>query len=195
MVYRGFGGLWLALIGWFLVTAAGAEEQYAVARRTLADVRVTDVMTPDPLTTTPELSVQQFIDEHLWRIRFSTLPLQDQDGRFVGLVTLNRIRQVPTAARTQTRLLDVACPPGEVPRARPEEPLTDLLSRMSGCADGRAVVLDSAGQLIGIVSPSDVARSLQNAELRSPSTAIPPEAAADRGGLKTGRQCGMSATR
>jgi len=40
VVFRGFGGLWLALIGWFLVTAARAEEQYTTAQRTLAGVTV-----------------------------------------------------------------------------------------------------------------------------------------------------------
>lgn len=169
MVFRGFGGLWLALLGWFLVTAAGAEEQYTLAQRTLAGVRVADVMTPDPVTAAPELSVQRFIDDYLLYTRFSSLPLLDHANRLAGLVTINRIRQVPTADRPDTRLLDVACPPSEIPIGTPEEPLTELLPRMAGCTDGRAVVLDTAGRLIGIVSPSDVARTVQNAELRSPT--------------------------
>ncbi|MGH3974684.1 MAG: CBS domain-containing protein, partial [Pseudonocardiaceae bacterium] len=72
-----------------------------------------------------------------------------------------------------TLLLDVACPPSEVPIAGPEEPLTDLLPRMAGCTDGRAVVIDAGGRLVGIVSPSDVARTVQNAEFRSRAGAVP----------------------
>lgn len=173
VAFQGFGGFWLALIGWFVVSAARAEEQYAVAQRTLAGVRVADVMTPDPVTAPPELSVQQFIDDYVLHTRFSTLPLLDRDDRLVGLVTVNRIRQVPAADRAGTQLLDVACPPSEIPIAAPDEPLTDLLPRMAGCTDGRAVVLDIGGRLVGIVSPSDVARTVQNAELRSRANAVP----------------------
>ncbi|MDQ3886906.1 MAG: CBS domain-containing protein, partial [Actinomycetota bacterium] len=173
VLFRGFGGLWLALLGWFLVTAARAEEQYTAGQRALGGVRVADVMTAEPVSVAPELSVQRFIDDHLLRSRFSTLPLLDHAGRLAGLVTLNRIRQVPAAERAGTRLLDVACPPSEVPVAQPDEPLTDLLPRMAGCTDGRAVVLDAGGRLVGIVSPSDVARAVQNSALRSRAEPVP----------------------
>ena len=69
-----------------------------------------------------------------------------------GLVTLNRVRAVTTSRRPDTRLRDIACPPEGVPTARPDEPLTALLPRMRGCADGRAVVVDEQGRVIGIVS-------------------------------------------
>jgi hypothetical protein len=36
---RGFGGLWLALTGWFLVNAARAEEQQTVWHSTLGSAR------------------------------------------------------------------------------------------------------------------------------------------------------------
>ena len=41
------------------------------------------------------------------------------------------------------------------------------LERMHGCADGRAVVVDDAGRVVGVLSASDVARTLQLADLRS----------------------------
>ena len=71
---------------------------------------------------------------------------------------------MPVAARATTRLQDVACPVSEIPLARPDEPLLDLLPRLEGCSDGRAVVLDDA-RVVGVVSPSDVARTLQLADL------------------------------
>jgi CBS domain-containing protein len=87
----------------------------------------------------------------------------------VGLVTLNRIRAVPPERRATTKLIDIACRPDDVPTALPDEPLTDLLPRMAGCADGRAVVTDDRNVVIGIVTASDVSRALQRAVLRHPS--------------------------
>lgn len=125
-------------------------------------------MTPDPVTASPELTVQQFIDGYLMQHRFSTVPLVDTVGQLAGLVTLNRIRQVPDGQRATTRLADIACRPADLPVAAAQEPLVDLLPRMAGCSDGRAVVLDPQRRLVGIVSPSDVARTVQTAELRLP---------------------------
>jgi predicted transcriptional regulator len=39
---------------------------------------------------------------------------------------------------------------------------------MAGCSDGRAVVVDDANRVIGIVSPSDVSRAIQLTGPRHP---------------------------
>lgn len=163
----GLGGLWLVLIGWFLVNAASAEEEHAKVRGALGDVRVGEVMTTDPVVVPGELCVQEFIDRYVFRHQFSAFPLADPDGRPGGLVTLNRVKQVPWQQRVTTRIADIACPAQDVPLARPDEPLADLLTRMAGGADGRALVVED-GRVVGIISPTDVARLLEIADLRGP---------------------------
>jgi Zn-dependent protease len=162
----GVGGIWLALIGWFVVSAAAAEEQQARVSGRLSGLTVGHVMTPQPLALDGNLTVDQFVHQVAMTHRFSTYPLVDPLGRLVGLVTLNRVRDVPPERRATTRLWDIACPPTEVPTGRPEEPVRDLLERMNGCADGRAMVVDDRGRVIGVVSPTDLARSLGLADLR-----------------------------
>lgn len=162
----GLGGLWWALIGWFLVHAASAEEEHARLSRRLGGVRVGEVMARDPVTVPPQATVAEVVDTHVLRYRFSTYPLTDEAGRLVGLATLNRIRAVAPDERGRTRLIDVACPPEQVPTARADEPLLDLLPRLAGCSDGRAVVVDAADRVVGIVSPSDISRALVVTDLR-----------------------------
>lgn len=162
-----FGGLWLALIGWFLVHAAMAEEESVLLGHRLRDVHVRDVMSPPPVTAPATESVADFIDNVVLRQRFSTYPLVDDDGRLAGLTTLNRIRDVPAERRGSTRLRDVACAPDDVPTARPDEPLSDLLPRIAACADGRAVVVDDDGRVMAVVSPRDVSQMVALAELRA----------------------------
>ena len=161
---RGFGGLWLALVGLFVVNAASAEEQHARVSGRIGALRVGTVMTSPALVADPGTTVDRFLDEVALVQRFSTYPLVDTAGRLVGLVTLNRLRTVPPQLRATTRLREIACPVPEIPVARPDEPLTDLLPRLEGCSDGRAVVLDG-GRVVGVVSPSDVARTLQLGDL------------------------------
>ena len=40
------------------------------------------------------------------------------------------------------------------------------MPRMADCADGRAVVVDEAGHVIGIVSPRDISRAIELRDLR-----------------------------
>jgi Zn-dependent protease/CBS domain-containing protein len=154
-----FGGLWLALIGWFLVGAATAESQQATVRSQLGELAIRDVMTPNPVTAPASMTVQDLLSSELIRHRHSTFPLVENGGMPIGLVTFNQIRRVAPQARETTRLRDIACPLDEVAQASPEEPAADLLPQLSTCAEGRALVL-SDGQLVGIISPSDVSRVL-----------------------------------
>jgi Zn-dependent protease/CBS domain-containing protein len=157
---RSFDGLWLVLIGLFLVNAASAEEQHSRLTASLHGLRVRDVMTPNPITAAPSVTLDRFIAETALTHRFSAYPLTDPHGRLIGMTTLNRIRAVPPERRAVNRLGDIACPPEELPVASPDEPLVTLLGRMTDCADGRAVVLDDARNVVGIVSPSDISRAI-----------------------------------
>ncbi len=174
----GIGGLWLALLGWFLVIAARAEQWSAETRLQLDGVRVGDVMTPDPVVVPGWLTVAAFLEDYALRHRFSSFPVERFDGRLDGLVTLNQLKGVPASQRSSVRVLDIARRIDEVPVTRSDAMLLDLISRMARSGHGRALVIDD-GRLVGIVSPTDVARALQRAALR-PN--IVPEPAFSRPG-------------
>ncbi|MEU4480673.1 site-2 protease family protein [Micromonospora sp. NPDC023966] len=165
----GVGGLWLALIGWFLIGAAGMEERQARMGSALRGIRVSEVMTPQPQTASGEMTVADFVDHYLFAYRHSALPLTDQ-GRPVGLVTLDRVRGIPADRREATTLAEVSCRADELVLANPDEQLTDLLPRLSQCADGRALVVADE-RLVGIVSPSDISRAVQRGSMREQTTA------------------------
>lgn len=164
LVGAGVGGLWLALIGWFLIGAAGVEERQARMGSALRGVRVTDVMTPQPQTASGDMTVADFVDHYLFAYRHSALPLTE-DGRPVGLVTLDRVRGIPADRRAGTTLAEVSCRADELVLASPDEQLSDLLPRLTECADGRALVVTDQ-RLVGIVSPSDISRAVQRGSLR-----------------------------
>lgn len=160
----GFGGLWLILIGWFLIGAATMEERQARMGSALSGIRIADVMTPEPQTAAGDMTVADFIEHYLFAYRYSTLPLV-ADDRPVGLITLDRVRRVPADRRSTTTLAEVACHTDELVLAAPDESLNDLLPRLTDCADGRALVVKD-GRLVGIVSPSDISRAAQRGSMR-----------------------------
>ncbi|GAB3586772.1 site-2 protease family protein [Amycolatopsis endophytica] len=152
-------GVWPLLVGLFVVNLALAEERDAELGTSLAAMRVRDVMTLRPATAPAATTVATFLRDNAMLRQHSGYPLVDPVGRFAGLVTLTRMRAVPLEHRPNTLLGEIACPPTEIPRATPDEPLLALLPRMSGCADGRALVFD-ADRLVGIISPSDISRAV-----------------------------------
>jgi Zn-dependent protease/CBS domain-containing protein len=156
---REYNWIWFALLGWFLISAATAENQQAVLQSRLRAVAVRQIMTANPVTVPASATVAEFLNDYLPAHRHSAFPVV-ADGQTVGLVTLHRINQVPAGERGQTTLREVACPLSEVARATPDEPVANVLPRLSACSEGRALVF-ADGQLAGIVSPSDMSRALQ----------------------------------
>ena len=166
-VRANLGGLWFIFLGWFLLSAARAEEHGARLREALAGLRVRDVMTPDPVVAPGWLTVDAFLERYVLGHRCSAFPVSGAGGELEGLVTLARLKSVPAAERAATRVAAVACPLAEVATATPDEPVADLPGRLSGCSDGRVLVVDG-GRLVGIVSPSDLTRVLEVVSLRRP---------------------------
>ncbi|SMD24675.1 site-2 protease family protein, partial [Lentzea albidocapillata] len=152
-------GLWWSLIGLFIVTMASEEERQSTIGRMLEGLRVRDVMTPDPETVDGGLSVSSFLQDVALARRHSAFPLVDEDGVLQGMVTLARLKRVALGQRGSVALREVACEPKEIPLVQPDDPLADLLTRMNGCTDGRALVFE-AERLVGIVSPTDISRAV-----------------------------------
>lgn len=167
----GVGGLWFVVLGWFVLNAARAEQAQAQLTDVLGDLRVGATMTPDPVCAPAWLSVADLLDDYVLATRHSAFPVVDHAGRPAGLVTLQRVRQVPTGERSAVMVTAIACPMADVVTTTADERLVDLLPRLNGCADGRALVMDmdrSGGvdRLVGIVTATDVARAIEHARLR-----------------------------
>jgi Zn-dependent protease/CBS domain-containing protein len=157
---RDYSWLWFVILGWFLTSAATAENQQAVVQSRLRTVAVRDIMTADPVTEPASATVTRFQHDLLPWLRHSAFPVVDDDGQTVGLATVRRVNAVPADERDRTTLREVACPLAEVARATPDEPVADVLPRLNGCSDGRALVFDG-GRLAGIVAPADISRALE----------------------------------
>ncbi len=162
----GVGGLWLVLIGWFLTTAAHAEETQVDLVSTFEDVRVADVMTKDVRTVDGELTVADFVHHDAITAHVSSFPVVDRRGQLLGLVTLRRLRQLPREAWATTTVGSVAVGLEQLAVARPDELLVDVLPR-AGAGDGRVLVVEGE-RLVGIVTPTDVTTALERLSLTRP---------------------------
>ena len=167
VVLRGaLSGLWLAVIGFFVMIVAGAEHQRARLAPALRGMRAADAMTSPVETCQDWMTVQRCIDDVAVRTRHSALVLIDFEGRPSGLVHLPRLAKIPAAQRETLRVRDVATPWARCASCAPEDLLQDVLEKLS---PGRALpVLVTEGQnLVGIITADDISRIVRRQALRS----------------------------
>ena len=165
--YRSAGGsidgLWLMLIGWFLISAAAAETQASAARTALAGVRVADVMTPHPELVSGQDSVAEFINGAA-RSRQGAFPVIGSDGELTGIVLTSQVDDIPDIEWDSRRLEQVSLPVPPAYRAAPDDPAAPLVGRAPLGREVAAVVLDH-GRVTGLVMVSDLQHALQRRRL------------------------------
>lgn len=160
LALRSVGGLWLALIGWFLITAARAEEKAAAAKTALAGVRVGDVMTREPEVAGGWETVAGFADRVAAWSRQDAFPVLGPGAALIGVVLTSQLARVPGADRSRVRLEQLALPVPPGYRAAPDDAAGQLLTRKPLGGEVVAVVI-ADGLVVGLVTTSDLERALR----------------------------------
>jgi CBS domain-containing protein len=142
-------------------------------RSLLKSVPVSAAMSSPVLTFPDWLTVKQFASSVAPQHRFTTYPLHDPGGELSGVARLADLLRAVTLGGGARGLSEVAQPISGVPRAAPGDDLEELLERLGPAIQRRVLVFDG-GQLVGIRSPSDVARLVS---LRRTLTGHPRDAA------------------
>ncbi|MEU6180436.1 site-2 protease family protein [Streptomyces coeruleorubidus] len=152
-----FSGIWLVVIGWFVVAVATAEGGQARLRELLGGIPVSDAMTPDPVTVPATITVGEFLADPRYRYRHSAFPVVDNGTTPAGLVTLKGADAVPEAERASTTVARVMVPVDDLPTPHPDDPLARLVPELQANSAHRALVLEGS-RLVGIVTSSDISR-------------------------------------
>lgn len=157
------GGIWLAVIGWFIATAAGQQHELYARREQAQLLRVSDAMTAHPVALPAHLTVAEAIERYVLATRFSTFPVVDPDGRVLGLATVRRMAELARERWASTPILAVAMRRDEIVECSPQAALSDVESRIDGSPGGRALVLDHE-RLVGVLTRSDIQRARSRAD-------------------------------
>lgn len=168
----GFGGLWLAFIGWFLLQAAQTSYAQVAVVADLRGVRVRDIMSTDCTTVGAEMSVQTLVDEHLLQTGQRCFVVGEPE-RIVGLITVHEIKAVARDRWAGTSLSDIMRPIAQVRTIQPDVLAIDALTLM-GREDVNQLPVMFEGKYKGIVGRRHILQLLKaRAELRIPGTTKP----------------------
>jgi Zn-dependent protease len=182
------GGIWLGLIGLAMLGSSRAQAHEVLAITALAGLRVRDVL-PEPgaAAAIPGWqTVRSFLDRGtpadgtapsgspgLAASGAAAFPLRDFEGHAAGLLTLSQLALVPADRCDRLRLIDVATPLVQVVTTTLDEPMGQLLARLSIRpatpaalhTAGHALVIADDGTAAGVLTPDDFGRARQLGQL------------------------------
>lgn len=169
------GGLWFAVIGFFLVAAAKAERVQEQVLETFAGIRVRDLMSTPAVTLPGRMSLDE-AQRYFREYRYTAFPVVDDTGCATGLLSITQLEQTPHSGWYLTRVETVA---DQDPALLVDEldEVTHLLERPGFQRVGRAAVLDQERRPVGLLSLTDVERALRATQFgraRSGTTRLAP---------------------
>jgi Zn-dependent protease len=154
------GGLWLALLGWFVRSSASAELRVATGRG-LVGVPVDAAMAPVALIAPSWWTVEQLLDcVAATAAAPDVIPVVDVDGHAKHTVALANLRRAMAVGRRELRISELITGPVPV-IVGPGTPLIDVEPMVS--AGRRVLVVDELQRPVGVVTAAELGRAAQHA--------------------------------
>lgn len=144
----------LILLAFFIYIAASGEAQQTTLKAAFEDVTVADIMTPrEDLDVVAEDDTVAELVERMFQERHTGYPVL-RNSDLVGIVTLEDARDVSEVERDAYQVDDVM--EQDVETITPNTNAMAALQRMQEHDVGRLVVVDDEGDLVGLVSRTDL---------------------------------------
>ena len=148
------GGVWLALIGWFLYGAAASGYQQVVVRDALSSVLVERVMRSRVESVPPDMRVDHLVDDLLMESDQQAFPVV-RDREVVGIVTAKDVRRVPRSEWPSTTVGAIMTQRDRLIAIEPSAPASRALEQLATHDVDQLPVIEG-GVLVGVVRRRDI---------------------------------------
>jgi len=156
-------GLWLGVIGLYLLNAAQQSIAQVTIRESLAGLHAADVMSHEVPTVSGHLTLEEYGAEVLRTGRRCHLVLSGD--RLVGMMNVHTLNGVPREDWAHNSVQAAMIPRERIQWTSPEEPLLRLLERLLAADINQMPVVSGAGngapQIVGMVTRDSILRVMQ----------------------------------
>ena len=169
-ILQGFfiAGMWWFLIGMFLRVTASASFKQILLQEALQDQPIHRFMTSQPLTVPPSLSIEQLVQDYIFRHHFKMFPVVE-DSRLLGCITTREVKALPQELWANRTVGEFIIPCSEANTVSPDTDAMQVLSLMTQPAASSRFMVVEDQQLLGIISLTDLKEFLSlKLELESP---------------------------
>lgn len=186
------GGLWLALIGWFVLQNASSYDRLTELQEALLSLKAADAMTREFRVVDAEMTLRRFADDYLLGNASAEVYYASSDGRYRGMVVTDDLHYVERSEWETQKLYRIIQPLSEIPSVEESAPLVNVIQEMESRQLRRMTVLSPAGAVSGVIDRGDVVRALAQKLKMSVSDAIIKQIK-DEGSYPPGFQLGAIA--
>lgn len=148
------GGIWIAVIGWFLESAAGSQIQQEGIKSLLDGHVVADAMQKHLVEVPEDVTVQELAQETM-RSPGSGSAVITHDGVPEGVVTRSAIGATPSDRWPTTSASQIMVPIQRLITTRPDAVLWSALETMGRYGASPLIVLDG-NRIVGVLSRGDI---------------------------------------
>jgi Zn-dependent protease len=157
-------GIYLAIIGWFLAQGARAAVASTAFTERIDGITVADIMDAEPVAMPSTATMLRAQDEFFLRYRWEWFPVVDELGRFLGVVSEQRVDGEIAAGRPALAVGEIVeAAEAERWRVPSDSPLESLLADEHLRVNGALMAVDADGVLRGVVTIEQVRRALSAA--------------------------------
>lgn len=150
------GGLWILLVGWFLHSGAQSYMSQFEIATSLKGIIVENIMNTKIISVKQDSSIHSVLRDFFMLTMKSELPVTDERGHLLGMITLKTVLNVPENQRESVQVRDIMIPPKYLaimePHAKAEKALLHMIQKRVG----KVFVCDNDGRLLGVVSKTDI---------------------------------------
>lgn len=155
----GFGGLWIALIGWFLENAASSSYKQVIMKDMLQQFTARDAIVTECDLVPSGLSLKRLVMENVLPRGKRCFVVMDE-GQMKGMITLRNIKAVPQARWDYASVEKTMTPLYKLETARPDEDAGTLMERMDEL-DVNQLPVVSDGKFLGLVTREGLLRVIR----------------------------------
>jgi len=152
------GALWIAFIGWFVLTAAQESYAQVTIRSYLKGLHASDVMSAEMPSVSRDISIEDYVQELLRTGR--RCHLVTGGGKLVGLVSAHNLKEIPREEWSNTPIQSAMLPREQIHWTAPEESLLSILERMQEHDINQMPVVQEES-VIGLVTRDSILRVIQ----------------------------------
>ena len=157
-------GLWVAFIGWFLITASRGQVTQERVKGLLAGHRVSEVMSQGYMIVQSDTTIQALIDDHILAGSRRSF-IVEKGEEVVGLLTLHHLRGVPKDQWPTTTVAQVMIPCSKWKQIGLDTELWDAMEEMDRDGVNQLPVMTD-GRIEGMLTREDIISYLR--ELSEP---------------------------
>lgn len=185
------GGLWIALIGWFMLQNASSYDRLTELQEALLSLKASDAMTREFRVVDAEMTLHRFSDDYLLADR-SDVYYAASNGRYRGMVNTDDMNFVERSEWDTENLFRIIQPLADIPSVEESSLLVNAIQAMESRQLRRMTVLSPAGAVSGVIDRGDVVRALAE-KLKLPVSDTIIKQIKDEGAYPPGFQLGAIA--